>query len=337
MPNTKSPLPGSYPAIRLRRPRMQAWSRDLVAEHVLVAANLIWPVFIQDGEGLETPIAAMPGVSRMSIDVLVAKAKHAASLGIKAIALFPKVDEKLKSALADEALFTGNLVCRAIRALKEHVPEMGVIADVALDPYTSHGHDGIVENGHVVNDKTVAMLVKQALVLADAGCDIVAPSDMMDGRVGAIRASLEEAGFLDTQILAYSAKYASSFYGPFREAVDSAKFLKGTDKRSYQMNPANGDEAMREIAMDIAEGADFVMVKPGMAYLDIVYRAATGFQVPVFAYQVSGEYAMIKAAGEKGWIDAQAAMMESLLAFKRAGARAVFTYAAVEIAEVLKR
>ncbi len=330
-------LPGSFPAIRLRRPRMQAWSRELVAEHVLSPANLIWPVFIQDGEKLETPVAAMPGVSRVSVDVLVEKAKQAAALGIKAIALFPKVDEKLKSPLADEALFPDNLVCRAIRALKEQVPELGVIADVALDPYTDHGHDGIVEHGHVANDKTVAVLCKQAVVLAKAGCDIVAPSDMMDGRIGAIRAALDGAEHGNTQILAYSAKYASSFYGPFREAVDSAKFLGAADKRSYQMDTANGDEAMREIAMDIAEGADFVMVKPGISYLDIVYRAASGFQVPVFAYQVSGEYAMIKAAGMQGWINAEAAMMESLLSFRRAGARAIFTYAALEVAALLKR
>lgn len=326
----------AYPSTRLRRPRMQAWSRELVAEHVLTPANLIWPVFIQDGEGLDTPVAAMPGVSRMSIDVLVRKVKEAAALGIKAVALFPKIDEKLKSPLADEALFPDNLVCRAIRAIKQEVPEIGVIADVALDPYTDHGHDGIVEHGHVVNDKTVAVLVKQAVVLAKAGVDVVAPSDMMDGRVGAIRAGLDAAEFADTQILAYSAKYASSFYGPFREAVDSAKFLGGADKRSYQMDSANSDEAMREIALDIAEGADFVMVKPGIAYLDIVYRAASEFRVPVFAYQVSGEYAMIKAAGQQGWINAEAAMMESLLAFRRAGARAIFTYSAVEVAAKLK-
>jgi porphobilinogen synthase len=335
MPHRKKTTTGAFPAIRLRRPRLQAWSRELVAEHRLAAVNLIWPVFIQEGEAMQTPVAAMPGVSRLSVDVLVEQARYASSLGIKAIALFPKIDEKLKSPLADEALFPDNLVCRAIRALKAAVPGLGVIADVALDPYTSHGHDGILENNVVLNDRTVEVLAKQAVVLAKAGCDIVAPSDMMDGRVAAIRAALDAENFTDTQILAYSAKYASSFYGPFREAVDSAKFLGGADKRGYQMNPANGDEAMREIEMDIAEGADFVMVKPGISYLDIVYRASSSFHVPVLAYQVSGEYAMIKAAAAQGWIDGDAAMMESLLSFRRAGARAVFTYAAVEIAEKL--
>jgi len=326
---------GQFPAVRMRRARLQPWCRDMVAEHGLRPEHLVWPVFIRDGEKLEIPMAAMPGVMRMSVDVLVEKAKHAQSLGIQAIALFPKVDAKLKSALADEALFADNLVCRAIRALKEQVPNMGVIADVALDPYTDHGHDGVVEHGQVANDATVAVLCKQAVVLAQAGCDIVAPSDMMDGRVGVIRGALDDAGFSDTPILAYSAKYASSFYGPFREAVDSATFLGAADKRSYQMNPANGGEAMREIALDIAEGADFVMVKPGIGYLDIVYRAAQQFDVPVFAYQVSGEYAMIKAAGAQGWINAEAAMMESLLSFRRAGARVIFTYAAVEVAALL--
>jgi porphobilinogen synthase len=327
---------GSYPAIRMRRPRMQAWSREMVAEHGLSPANLIWPAFIQEGTE-ETPIAAMPGVSRLDIGRLVEKARLAHALGIKAIALFPKIDEKLKSPTGDEALFHDNLVCRAIRELKKAVPALGVIADVALDPYTTHGHDGVVENGQVHNDMTIDILRKQAVVLAKAGCDIVAPSDMMDGRVGAIRAALDHEQLSDTLILSYSAKYASGFYGPFREAVDSARHLGSADKRSYQMDPANSDEAMREIEMDIAEGADFVMVKPGISYLDIVYRAASSFPVPVFAYQVSGEYAMIKAAAANGWIDGDAVMLESLLSFRRAGARGILTYAALDIAQALHK
>lgn len=315
---------------------MQPFLRALVAEHRLHVSDLIWPVFVHEGKNLQTPIASMPGVNRLSLDLLVARAKEAHALGIPAIALFPAVDAKLKSPLGDEALFKDNLVCRAIREIKNAVPEMGVIADVALDPYTSHGQDGIMENGEVANDATVDVLCKQALNQAAAGCDIVAPSDMMDGRIGAIRAALEEENFPNTLILSYAAKYASSLYGPFREAVDSAKFLGGSGKQSYQMNPANGDEAMREIATDINEGADMVMVKPGIAYLDIVQRAAASFDVPVLAYQVSGEYAMIKAAGINGWLDADAVMMESLLSFKRAGARAIFTYAAMDVAKRLQ-
>ncbi|NBO18244.1 MAG: porphobilinogen synthase [Proteobacteria bacterium] len=330
-----SQVPGQFPQVRLRRPRMQGWSRAMVAEHALAPSDLILPLFVQEGRDEVTPIAAMPGVSRLTIDRLVEKARQAHAAGIPAVALFPKIDESLKSPLGDEALFEDNLVCRAIRALKDAVPELGVIADVALDPYTSHGHDGIVEDGQIKNDATVEVLVKQAAVLARAGCDVVAPSDMMDGRVGAIRAELDTHGFADTQILAYSAKYASAFYGPFREAVDSARFLGGTDKRSYQMDPANGAEAMREIALDVAEGADYVMVKPGIAYLDIVYRAAQRFDVPVLAYQVSGEYAMIQAAAQKGWVDGNRVMLESLLAFKRAGARAILSYAALDVAEIL--
>jgi porphobilinogen synthase len=328
-------MSASFPAIRLRRPRLATWSRELLAEHRLHPADLIWPVFVQEGANLETPVESMPGVARLTIDRLIEKARHAASLGIPAIAIFPIVNAAQKTPSGDEALNPDNLACRAIRALKEHVPEIGVIGDVALDPYTSHGQDGIVEDGIVVNDATVDILCKQALVLAAAGCDIVAPSDMMDGRVGAIRSSLEQNGFHDVMILSYAAKYASSLYGPFRDAVGSKAALAAADKKSYQMNPANGIEAMREIALDIAEGADMVMVKPGIAYLDIVQRVATTFDVPVLAYQVSGEYAMIKAASEKGWIDGGAVMIESLLAFKRAGARAIFTYAAIEIAEKL--
>jgi len=325
---------GSFPATRLRRTRMQGWCRDMVAETRLHVSDLIWPVFIQEGKNTATPISSMPGVSSLTLDLLVAHALHAKQLGIPAIALFPRIDPALKSPMGDEALFPNNLVCRAIKAVKESVPGIGIIADVALDPYTSHGQDGIVEDGKVINDKTVEVLCKQALAQAKAGCDIVAPSDMMDGRVGAIRQALEKEGFHDTMILAYSAKYASSFYAPFRDAVGTADTLKG-DKKNYQMNPTNSAEALREIALDIAEGADMVMVKPGLPYLDIVRMAAENFDVPVLAYQVSGEYSMIKAAAANGWIDGDAVMMESLLAFKRAGARAILTYAALEIAEKL--
>jgi len=325
----------TFPATRLRRSRHAAWCRDLIAEHRLHPCDLIWPLFIQEGKNTETPIASLPGVSRVTLDILVEKAKLAHRIGIKAIALFPMIDEKLKSPYGDEALFADNLVCRAIREVKNAVPDLGVIADVALDPYTTHGHDGIVENGHVHNDLTIEILCKQALAQAKAGCDIVAPSDMMDGRVGMIRAALEHEKYHNTLILAYSAKYASAQYGPFRDAVGSAQNLGNADKRSYQMDPANSDEAMREIALDIAEGADMVMVKPGISYLDIIYRATTSFDVPVFAYQVSGEYAMIKAAAANGWIDGDAVMLEQMIAFKRAGARAIFTYAAADIAKLL--
>lgn len=330
-------LTGAFPVIRLRRPRMRAWSRALVAEHRLSPDDLIWPLFIQDGRGESTPIASMPKVSRLTVDRAVEQAKHAHSLGIPAIALFPKIEEQLKSPMGDEALFADNLVCRAIREIKSNVPEIGIIADVALDPYTTHGHDGIVSNDDVHNDMTLEVLAKQAAVLAKAGCDVVAPSDMMDGRVGVIRKHLDSEGFPNTQILAYSAKFASSYYNPFRTAVDSARYLGAADKRSYQMDPGNSREAMREIAMDVAEGADFVMVKPGIAYLDIVCKAAELFPLPVLAFQVSGEYAMIQAAGQKGWLDADAIMMENLIAFRRAGARAIFTYAARDIAEALNQ
>lgn len=319
----------------MRRSRQNHWCRELLAECRLHPSDLILPVFIQEGSHTASPVASMPGTSRLTLDLLVEQAKRAHDAGIPAIALFPQVDEKLKSPYGDEALFTDNLVCRAIRKVKSAVPDIGIIADVALDPYTSHGHDGILENGTVDNDATVDILCRQALVQAKAGCDIIAPSDMMDGRIGAIRGALEQEGYSDTLILAYSAKYASGFYGPFRDAVGSAKNLGKSDKRSYQMNPANGDEAMREIALDINEGADMVMVKPGISYLDIVYRAASTFDVPVFAYQVSGEYAMIQAASANGWIDGKTVMMESLLSFKRAGARAILTYAALDLANTL--
>jgi len=349
-----------YPATRLRRPRMSAWSRELVAEHRLTPSDLIWPVFIQEGKNTETPVASMPGVSRITLDILIKKTKSAAQLGIPAIALFPIVADKKKTPDGREALSKNNLVCRAIKEVKNVVPNLGIIADIALDPYTSHGQDGILENGQILNDKTVEILCEQALVQAEAGCDIVAPSDMMDGRIGAIRAALEQNGHPDTMILAYSAKYASNLYGPFRDAVGSAKALGKADlpspersttstardsgqrsgfaqagKHTYQMDFRNGIEAMRELALDIEEGADMVMVKPGLAYLDIIYRAATRFQIPVFAYQVSGEYAMIKAAASNGWLDGDAVMLEQLLAFKRAGARAIFTYGAVDIAKQL--
>lgn len=314
---------------------MQPWLRDLTAEARLHPSDLILPVFIQEGKNAATPVASMPGVARLTLDLLVKKAKEVKSLGIPAIALFPAVDGKKKTHHGKEALNKNNLVCRAIREVKNAVPGIGVIADVALDPYTSHGQDGIVEGGVVVNDATVEILCKQALLQAEAGCDIVAPSDMMDGRVGAIRSALEANGFHDTLILSYAAKYASAFYGPFRDAVGSGAALGKADKKNYQMDPANADEAMREIALDIAEGADMVMVKPGIAYLDIVQRAARAFDVPVLAYQVSGEYAMVKAAAAHGWIDGDAVMTESLLAFKRAGARAIFSYAALDIAKQL--
>ncbi len=333
--NSKTLSTSTFPSTRLRRTRMQPWCRELVAEHRLHPSDLIWPVFIQEGKNEETPVASMPGVTRMSIDIVAKKTKSVFQLGIRAIALFPQVDDKLKSPLGDQALFHDNLVCRAIRELKNAVPEMGVIADVALDPYTTHGQDGIMENGQVLNDRTVEILCKQAVNQARAGCDIVAPSDMMDGRVGAIRGALDGEGFSDTMILSYAAKYASAMYGPFRDAVGSAKNLGSADKRTYQMDPRNGDEAMREIALDIQEGADMVLIKPGIAYLDILCRAATQFPLPVLAYQVSGEYAMIKAATERGWIDGNAVMLESLLAMKRAGARAILTYAALDLAHQL--
>jgi porphobilinogen synthase len=307
-----------------------------VAENTLSPSDLIWPVFVIAGENRREAIVSMPGVERLSVDLVVAAAKEAAALGIPVIALFPNTDAKLKSDEGKEALNSENLVCRAVRAIKKTVPQIGVLCDVALDPYTSHGHDGLIKDGDVHNDSTIAVLVEQALVQADAGCDIIAPSDMMDGRIGAIRAALEKAGHHNVLIMAYAAKYASAFYGPFREAVGSAKALVG-DKRSYQMDPANGDEALREVALDLAEGADMVMVKPGMPYLDLVRRVKERFGVPTFAYQVSGEYAMLCAAFEKGWLERDRAILESLTAFKRAGASGILTYFAVEAARLLNR
>ncbi len=308
----------------------------MVAENTLSPADLIWPVFIIEGEKTREPIASMPGVERLSLDLLVEAAREAAMLGIPAIALFPRVDPSCKTDDGREATNADNLVCRAVRLLKQTVPQMGVLCDVALDPFTSHGHDGVLKDGYVHNDDTIAMLVQQALVQVEAGCDIIAPSDMMDGRVGAIRAALEQAGHPDILIMAYAAKYASAFYGPFREALGSAKSLTG-DKRTYQMDPANGDEALREVALDIAEGADMVMVKPGMPYLDIVRRVKERFGVPTFAYQVSGEYAMLCAAIQNGWLDRDRALLESLVAFKRAGCSGILTYFAIDAARLLHK
>jgi len=325
----------SYPALRLRRTRAYAWSRALVAETVLTPADLIWPLFVCDGEGAEEPIATLPGVSRWSVDRIGERAREARALGIPCIALFPNTPAGLRSEDAGEALNPDNLICRAVRAAKAAAPEVGVLTDVALDPYTAHGHDGLVDPaGTVLNDETVEILGRQALVQAEAGADIVAPSDMMDGRVGLIRSALEQAGHVNVQIMAYAAKYASAFYGPFRDAVGSRGLLKG-DKKSYQMDPANGEEALREVALDLAEGADTVMVKPGLPYLDIIMRVKERFEVPVFAYQVSGEYAMIEAAAAAGAGERDALVLETLMAFKRAGCAGVLTYHAPVAARLL--
>lgn len=321
--------------VRLRRNRKSDWARRLVRENALSVDDLIWPIFVMDGDNARAPIPSMPGVERLSVDQCANAAVEAEKLGIPCIALFPYTDPTLRDDDGNEALNSDNLVCKAIRAMKKAAPGVGIMCDVALDPYTSHGHDGLMRDGVILNDETVAVLVKQALVQAEAGCDIISPSDMMDGRVGAIRDGLDEAGFIDVQIMAYAAKYASAFYGPFREAVGSATTLTG-DKRTYQMDPANGDEALREVELDIAEGADMVMVKPGLPYLDILWRVKEAFGMPTFAYQVSGEYAMIAAAGANGWIDTDKAMMESLIAFKRAGADGILTYFAPAAAKKLR-
>jgi len=308
----------------------------MVAEASLSPADLIWPVFVCEGENLREPIPSMPGVERLSIDVLVEEVGRARQLGIPAVAVFPKTDPALKTPEAEEAVNPDNLACRAVRAIKQsHAESIGVICDVALDPYSSHGQDGLVRDGYVVNDETVEVLCRQAIVQAEAGCDVIAPSDMMDGRVGAIRGALDEAGFSNVLILSYAAKYASAFYGPFRDAVGSKGALGSGDKKTYQMNPANTDEALREVALDIAEGSDMVMVKPGLPYLDIVRRVKETFAVPTFAYQVSGEYAMLAAAAANGWLDRDAVMLEGLLAFKRAGADGILTYFAVDAARLL--
>ena len=336
-PAVESPSPhGAYPRVRMRRNRLDGWTRRLVAEHRLSTDDLIWPVFLREAKSGREPVPSMPGVERLSLAALVDAVGEAKELGIPCVALFPFTDPKLKSEEGDEAVNPDNLVCRAVRAVKRAHPEIGVLCDVALDPYTSHGHDGLLRNGYVVNDETVEVLCRQALVQAKAGCDIIAPSDMMDGRVGAIREALDRSGFEQVRIMAYSAKYASAFYGPFRDAIGSIKALKG-DKRTYQMDPANSDEALREVALDLAEGADMVMVKPGMPYLDIVRRVKERFGVPTFVYQVSGEYAMLKAAIERGWLEGDRVVLEALLGFKRAGADGILTYFAVEAAKLLRR
>jgi porphobilinogen synthase len=327
----------AFPAARLRRTRASAWSRALVAETILTPADLIWPLFIAAGQGAEEPIASLPGVSRWSVDRIAERAREARDLGIPCLALFPNTPLALRSEDAGEALNPDNLICRAISEIKARVPEVGILTDVALDPYTSHGHDGIVdEAGYVLNDVTSEILVRQALVQAEAGADIVAPSDMMDGRVGAIRQALEREGRVNVQIMAYAAKYASAFYGPFRDAVGSRGLLKG-DKKSYQMDPANAEEALREVALDLAEGADTVMVKPGLPYLDIIRRVKERFEVPVFAYQVSGEYAMIEAAVAAGAGERDGLVLETLMAFKRAGCSGILTYHAPLAARLLAR
>ena len=323
--NPDQAVAGQFPAVRPRRSRQSQWSRRLVAEHTLSAGDLIWPVFVAEGSNRRTAVPSMPGVERLSVDLVVAAAEEAVALGIPAIALFPYTDPDKRTEDGREALNPDNLVCRATRAIRKARLDIGILLDVALDPYTTHGHDGLMEEGIILNDATVETLVGQSLVQVEAGCDIIAPSDMMDGRIGAIRGALEANGHTDTLIMAYAAKYASAFYGPFRDAVGSTGTLKG-DKRTYQMDPANTDEAIREVALDLAEGADMVMVKPGMPYLDIVRRVSETFGVPTFAYQVSGEYAMLRAAAERGWLDGDKVMMESLLAFKRAGAAGILTY-----------
>jgi porphobilinogen synthase len=339
VPFPRPAAPEASPALQLgqrpRRNRKAEWCRRLVREHRLTADDLIWPLFLIDGEGRREPVGSMPGIERLTVDEAVRAAEHAASLRIPALAVFPNTDPVLRDARGSEALNAKNLVCRAVRAIKAAVPEIGLITDAALDPYTSHGHDGVMQGERILNDETVAILARQAVLQAEAGADIIAPSDMMDGRVGAIREALDEAGFADVQIMAYAAKYASAFYGPFRDAIGTSKTLVG-DKRTYQMDPANSDEALREVALDLDEGADMVMVKPGLPYLDIVRRVKDSFAVPTFAYQVSGEYAMIEAASANGWLDGERAMMESLLAFKRAGADGILTYFAPRVAEKLK-
>ena len=329
-------MTASYPSLRMRRGRVAPWMRSMLAEHRLHPSDLIWPLFVCDGRDCEQPIGSLPGVSRWSVDRIAGQARLAADVGIPCVAVFPNTPDDLRTDDAREALNRDNLVCRAIKSIKDAVPEIGVLTDVALDPYTAHGHDGLVDvQGNVVNDDTVKVLADQALVQAEAGADIVAPSDMMDGRVAAIRQALEEAGHQNVAIMAYAAKYASAFYGPFREAVGSQGRLKG-DKRGYQMDPANNDEALREVELDLAEGADFVMVKPGLPYLDVIARVKDAFGVPTFAYHVSGEYAMIEAAAAAGAGERDALMLETLLAFKRAGATGILTYHALDAARLIE-
>jgi|SRR5579863_3123254 len=340
-PLRPTPVAETTPAARLsltrrpRRNRKAEWARRLVAENVLTVDDLIWPLFLVEGRQARTPVAAMPGVDRLNIDEALRDAERAMALRIPALAFFPYTEAALKDEAGSEAFNESNLVCRACRAIKREFPELGLVTDVALDPYTSHGHDGLMKGDRILNDETVAALVRQSLNQARAGADVIAPSDMMDGRIGAIRGALDAEGFEDVQIMAYAAKYASAFYGPFRDAIGSKGVLKG-DKRTYQMDPANGDEALREVEADLDEGADMVMVKPGMPYLDVVRRVKEAFLAPTFAYQVSGEYSMIVAAAQNGWLDRDKAMMESLLAFKRAGADGVLTYFAPDAAEALR-
>ncbi|WP_395685136.1 porphobilinogen synthase [Aestuariivirga sp.] len=331
----RSEAASAFPQLRLRRNRRTPWSRHLVRENTLTTHDLIWPVFVIPGQNQRESVASMPGVTRYSVDLLVDRVKEAADLGIPAVALFPNTPREFRTPDAREAFNPNNLVCQAVRAIRAAVPGIGIMCDVALDPYTSHGHDGLMEGEEIINDATLEALVKQSLIQAEAGCDIIAPSDMMDGRIGRIRSALEAGGHQHIQIMAYSAKYASGFYGPFRDAVGSSGTLKG-DKRTYQMDPGNTDEAMREVALDLAEGADMVMVKPGLPYLDIVRRVKETFRVPTFAYQVSGEYAMIMAACNHGWLDPARVIPEALMAFKRAGADGILTYFAVDVARGLK-
>ena len=328
---------GRYPATRMRRNRRDDWNRRLVAENRLSADDLIWPAFVHDGPEGRIPVDTLPGVHRLSIDQLVDDVGNAAALGIPLVAIFPVIPPQLKTADGEEACNPENVVCRAVAAVRKAHPDIGIMCDVALDPFTSHGHDGLLRDGHVVNDETVAVLCRQALIQVAAGCDVIAPSDMMDGRVGAVRKTLDDAGHQQARILSYAAKYASALYGPFRDAIGSAPNLGGGDKRTYQMDPGNSDEALREVALDIAEGADMVMVKPGLFYLDIVQRVKDAFGMPTYAYQVSGEYAMLRAASAAGWVDQERIFLESLLAFRRAGADGILTYAAVEVASRLKK
>jgi len=334
---TNAPNPSaSFPAIRMRRNRKADWSRRLVAENSLSANDLIWPLFLIEGTSKREAVPSMPGVDRLTVDEAVRAAEEAVSLGIPLIALFPHTPMEKRDPTGSLATDPNNLVCQATRAIKAAFPQLGILCDAALDPFTSHGHDGLMYGDRILNDETVEVLVRQSLMQVEAGCDIIAPSDMMDGRVGAIRTALEKAGHTDVQIMSYAAKYASAFYGPFRDAIGSSAALKG-DKRSYQMDPANGDEALREVALDIAEGADMVMVKPGLPYLDVLYRVKQAFGLPTFAYQVSGEYAMIAGAIERGWLDRDRVILESLMSFKRAGADGVLTYFAPYVAKLLQK
>ena len=326
----------AFPRTRMRRNRRVDWSRRLVREHRLSPDDLIWPCFVHEGEARRFAIASMPGVERLSIDLLIEEVREARDLGIPAVAIFPVLDPACKTPDGEAAGDPNNLICRAVRAVKAAVPDIGLICDVALDPFTTHGQDGIVRDGQIVNDLTLAALAVQARVQAEAGCDVVAPSDMMDGRIGVVRDALDAAGLTEVSVLSYAAKYASAFYGPFRDAVGSKSALGKADKRTYQMDPANSDEALREVALDLAEGADMVMVKPGMPYLDVVRRVKDEFKVPTFAYQVSGEYAMLKAAAQNGWLDEQACVLETMLCFKRAGADGILTYSAMDIARWLR-